>query len=282
MRILRDLLKEGISKLVMLSETPVLDANLLMQHVTKLDQHQLVTKDTNMLTEAQVKQFLALIKRRSQAEPIAYLIHKKPFLHHDFYVEPGVLIPRPDTELLVMTLHDYFGGQMYTFLEIGCGSGAIGISLLALNPQANGLAVDISDVALAVTQKNAQEIGVANRLSVLRSDVFEGVSPDTRYDVIVSNPPYIPTKDLGALMRDVKEFEPHLALDGGEDGLLFYKRICQQAPGYLKPNGLLAFEIGFDQGEAVAELMHKRGYKNVEVLKDLAGHHRVVTGLWRE
>ena len=184
-------------------------------------------------------------------------------------------MPRPDTEILVeQVLENLSGDQEPKILDMCTGSGCILLSILANCPKARGVGADLSEKALAVAEKNGRDLGIKARW--IHSDLFEKIQE--QYDVIVSNPPYIRTDVIQGLMEEVRLHEPYMALDGHEDGLYFYRKILAQAGDYLKPEGLLAFEIGYDQGEAVSSLMKARGYTQVQVIKDLAGLDRVVTG----
>ena len=192
-----------------------------------------------------------------------------------FFVNENVLIPRQDTEVLVeQVLSLSKGKENLKLLDMCTGSGCILLALLANLKQASGTGVDLSEKALEVAQRNGEELGI--EVSWVQSDLFDKVSGS--YDIIVSNPPYIETSVIEGLMDEVKLYEPRMALDGTEDGLFFYREITMQAGKYLKNNGILAFEIGYNQGKAVSEFMKENGYEEVQVLQDLAGLDRVVTG----
>ena len=200
----------------------------------------------------------------------------KPYFYGlRFYVDENVLAPRPDTEILVeQVLENLPEDQEMEILDLCTGSGCILLSILANRQNARGTGADLSEKALAVAERNGRDLGIKARW--LHGDLFEKIQG--QYDVIVSNPPYIRTDVIQGLMEEVRLHEPYMALDGHEDGLYFYRKIIVQAGGYLKPGGLLAFEIGYDQGEAVSSLMKEQGYRQVQVVKDLAGLDRVVTG----
>ena len=191
-------------------------------------------------------------------------------------VTPDVLVPRPETELLVECAAKLAGNiEKPELLDVGTGSGAIIVSLLDMLPNASGTAVDVSPGALKVAQHNAESIGVAQRLKFVRSDLYANLPQGAKFDVIISNPPYIPSADIGTLAADVKR-EPRLALDGGADGLKFYRRIIAGAPKYLNDNGFMAFEIGIHQGAPVADLCRQAGFSVVAVRHDYAGIERMV------
>ena len=222
------------------------------------------------------------VLRRAKHEPINYILGEKTFMRNVFKVTPATLVPRPETELLVESLVKaapllQADGEV-KILDIGTGSGAIIVSLLDYLPQAKGVGVDISVDALVVAKENAEQIGVKERCGFLRSDVFSRVPLEKKFDIIVSNPPYIPAADIAGLAQDVQR-EPHGALDGGEDGLDFYRRICAEAAEHLADDGLLAFEIGINQSEAVCRLCLEHGFKKAVVRKDYAGIDRMVFAL---
>lgn len=259
--------------------TPMLDAQWLLMRLLGWERHHLITRDTDPLDPQLWDQYQAWIFRRLKGEPVAYIIEEKPFMGLSFRVVPGVLIPRPDTELLVETVLSRLKGPVKV-AEIGTGSGAVIISILHTLEDAWGVGLEISEKAIEITEENAYSNHVHKRLEVRKSDCFSGVLPGERFDGLVSNPPYISKADMAKLMRDVGAFEPHLALYGGEDGLDFYRRITLEAPEYLVPGGYLFFEIGYDQAEAVLALMAERGFEDNVLLRDLANHPRVVFGRW--
>ena len=201
----------------------------------------------------------------------------------DFYVEEGVLIPRGDTEVLVEEVLKYIGEEeAISICDLCCGSGAIGISLAALR---NNIKVDLVDfypIPEKVTKKNIVKYNLEERTEFIKSDLLNKVIEDgKKYDILVSNPPYIADEVIDDLMEDVKDYEPHTALAGGEDGMDFYNIIVSESRKVLNENGILAFEIGHDQGYEVSELMSEKGYKDIRVIKDLVGHDRVVIGEWQ-
>ncbi len=222
-----------------------------------------------------IEAFRGAIKRRKAHEPLQYITNRADFYGRAFLVEPGVLIPRYDTETLIEACLPYLR-EGSRILDVCTGSGCILLTLL-LEGQTGieGIGVDISDTAIAVARENAARLGVQSA-ELLKSDLFEAV--EGQFDLIVSNPPYIRSDVIPTLSEEVREFEPHLALDGTEDGLAFYRRITEEAPQYLKAGACLAFEIGYDQGEAVAQLMQDHGFTEVRCLRDLGQLDRVVMG----
>ena len=220
--------------------------------------------------------YMMLINRRCTRMPLQYITGKAYFMGLEFKVTPAVLIPRFDTEILVEEVLKYVDDES-TILDMCTGSGCIGISLAALE-KCTVTAVDISEDALEIAKVNA-ESNHADTITFIQSDMFENVTGT--FDVIVSNPPYIPSKDVLELMPEVKEHEPTLALDGCEDGLFFYRILAEKASEFLNPEGLLIMEIGYDQAEAVKNLLVNNNFIGTRVIKDLAGHDRVVCG-WRK
>lgn len=258
-------------------ENPRLDAEVLLCAVLKCERINLYVDFERPLTENELAQFKQYVVRRAKHEPLAYILGEKAFMRNMFKVTPDTLVPRPETELLVESIvmaAEAVGGDV-KILDIGTGSGAIIVSLLDYLPQAKGVGVDISAGALTVAKENAVSIGVAERVGFLRSDVFSALPLDKKFDIIVSNPPYIPAGDIAGLAKDVQQ-EPIGALDGGADGLDFYRRITKEAPLHMVEDGLLAFEIGIYQGEAVAELCRQAGFGAVAIRKDYAGIERMV------
>ncbi len=257
-------------------ESPETDSGLLLMHVLHLNKTQLLLDNPEISPEAYA-QILELANRRLQGEPVRYLTGVCPFMDLEFYVNPATLIPRPDTEVLICTVSDYIARQArpLTLWDIGCGSGCIGITLASMHKDLTVMEIDISPMALETAKRTAKRYGLDDRIQFIHQDILKGM-PEGEPDIIVSNPPYIPTKDIDALQTEVKHFEPRSALDGGVDGLLFYRHIIRHAP--LAKKGLLAFEIGYDQGESVPSLMKADGYTDVTLQKDFAGNPRVVFG----
>lgn len=213
-----------------------------------------------------------LVNQRAGHIPLQYLVGTQEFMGLTFKVNENVLIPRQDTELLVENVADCLGNGERTVLDMCTGSGCIAVSIDRLSKDSKVTAVDISEKALEVAQEN-NRFNNAN-VTFIQSDLFTNVTG--RYDIIVSNPPYIRTDEIPKLMEEVKSHEPVMALDGMEDGLYFYKKICNEASDYLNDNGKIFFEIGYDQGYDVSEILRQNRFCNIEVLKDLSGNDRVV------
>ena len=272
--VIRNLLARGVAALkeANCTETPALDARLLLCRALGLDEKGFILRQNEEASCGEEAFFMNLVARRKTAEPVAYILGEKEFFGLSFLVDENVLIPRPDTEILVeWALANFKGGAV---LDIGTGSGCIAITLAKHFPKAKVFAADISPAALAVAQKNAARHGVD--VAFLQTDILHAF-PNGEFNLIVSNQPYIRPDVLKGLSPDVREFEPHGALAGGGDGLVFYRAICQNAPAHLAPGGLLAFEIGFDQANEVCALMEK-SFTGVTVVTDLAGCDRVVCG----
>ena len=263
-------------------ENPRLDAEVLLCAVLKCQRVKLYLDFDYPLTQEELDKMHAFVERRANFEPLAYIVGERAFMRNSFKVTPATLVPRPETELLVESLvkaAPYLRAEGdVKILDIGTGSGAIIVSLLDYLPKAVGVGVDISNEALAVAKENAEKIGVKERVALRQSDIFSRVPLEKKFDIIVSNPPYIPAADIAALDKDVQK-EPRGALDGGADGLDFYRRICAEAAEHLAADGLLAFEIGINQSAAVCELCLAHGFKKAVVRKDYAGIDRMVFAL---
>ncbi|WP_417383003.1 peptide chain release factor N(5)-glutamine methyltransferase [Gimesia sp.] len=262
------------------SDSPRLDTEVLLAHARNCERIRLYTNYEDVVTESERAMMRQLVQRRANSEPVAYLVGNREFFGLDFYVDKNVLVPRPDTETLVMELVDEAQKLTNPFiLDLCTGSGCIAISAAANCPNAKFLATDISEPALAIAQKNAESNDLSNQVDFLLSDCFEQITSGTLFDVIVSNPPYIPDAEIEQLEKDVRQHEPRLALSGGKDGLDFYRKIIQQAGGYLKDNGLLMLEFSPEQETDLLSLFKATGvYTDVRVKSDLAGRARVIIG----
>lgn len=256
--------------------TPRLDAAVLLCHVLGKDRGYLITHDQEQLAPAAGTEYREIVAKRAEGMPAAYLTGEKEFMSLSFAVNEHVLIPRGDTETLVEAVLEENELDAPQIADLCCGSGCIGVSLAYYILGAQVTLVDVSESAAEVAQQNAVRHGVASRCRFVCADLLcERVAG--QYDIVVSNPPYIETAEIAALERDVAEYEPRLALDGGADGLVFYRRLAQLAPAMLKPGGLLALEVGHKQAEAVMELLATDFYERKTVC-DLAGIRRVVMG----
>lgn len=277
--ILKDAFSEG-SKMLKLSniEAPVVTAGAMLCHVLGCDKAFLYSHDDYSLSKCEYDKYFEALKRRIDGEPLQYIIGSQEFMSLDFIVSPDVLIPRQDTEILVEAVIEFAKGKEHVnILDIGTGSGCIAISLAYFIKNSRVTGLDISKGALSIARKNAEKCEVSDRVTFIESNLFENVA-SRDFDIIVSNPPYIPRQDVDTLERQVKDFEPRSALDGGIDGLDFYRKIVKESIGYLKPKGLLAFEVGFDQAQDVIKIMED-SFDDLKTEKDLAGIERVVMGI---
>jgi release factor glutamine methyltransferase len=259
-------------------DAPRLTAELLLAHVLETSRVRLYTDLDRPLETGELAAFRALIERRSAGEPTQYLTGRREFYGHSFRVDPRVLIPRPETELLVEAVLRALPPDVEArVLELGAGSGCVAVSIALGNPRSRVLATELSAEALEVARANASALGVADRVEVRQGDLFQPLTSGDRFEVVVSNPPYITRAELLGLPADVR-CEPGLALDGGEDGLDVIRRIVTGARAWLAPGGLLALEIGDGQGPRVRSLLEAAGYGQVRIERDLARHDRMAFG----
>lgn len=273
---LRELLHYGRGRLkrAQIAEWSV-DAWYLLEHAAGCTRNEYLLRPDREITDAQKRLYEELTEKRSTHIPLQYLTGIQEFMGLSFYVNEHVLIPRQDTETLVEEAGRYLKPGMRV-LDLCTGSGCILLSILALHPGLAGVGADLSEEALFVAERNRECLKLD--AGFIKSDLFAQV--EGTFDRILSNPPYIPTGEIGTLMEEVREHEPHMALDGREDGLHFYRKITEQCPAYLKPGGMLFFEIGCDQAEAVRALMEET-FSGITVVRDLAGLDRVVYGTLR-
>lgn len=250
-----------------------LDARLLLEYICGTDRNELLVHGERRVSEEQEYRYRDIIKKRAKRIPLQYLTGYQEFMGLDFLVNESVLIPRQDTEILVeevlKNLRDGF-----SILDMCTGSGCILLSLLRYSNDCTGVGVDLSGEALEVAAQNAERLGIEAQW--LKSDLFDQVCGS--FEIVVSNPPYIRTDVIAGLEPEVRDHEPLSALDGASDGLSFYRRITADSTAYLKGGGMLFFEIGYDQAEAVRQLMERNGFLDVRVVKDYAGLDRVVFG----
>lgn len=264
-------------------DTYLLDAQLLLGMVLGKDKIYLITNRSKNVSIKDENEYLDLIEKRKKKMPIKYILGETEFMGLDFDVEEGVLIPRGDTEILVEELLSIIKeDDEIEVCDLCSGSGAIGISLAIYRKNIKVDEIDNFDIPEKVTKSNILKHALENRVKFIKSNLLENpIKEGKKYDVIVSNPPYIKASEIDNLMDDVKLYEPHTALDGGNDGLVFYRRIVEQSKLILKENGILAFEIGHDQGIDVRILMEESGFSNVKLVKDLAGLDRVLLGYFK-
>ena len=275
-----DALREGKMRLKAAGkEAYAFEAELLLEKAAGLNRTALFLRGEEVLSEEVLAIYEGFLQEREQGRPTQYILGEWEFMGLPFSVGEGVLIPRADTEVLVETILERQQKEsMKSILDIGTGSGCIPISLGHYGKFEHIMAVDISQKALGYATKNAHDNQI--KIDFYESDLFTDLPAEWKgnLDAIVSNPPYIPKKDIEELMTEVKDFEPMNALDGGEDGLDFYRAIVEQGRDWLKDGGWLFFEIGYDQGEDLRNLLHEFGYTEVEIRQDLAGLDRVALG----
>ncbi len=307
---LEKLLRLGADKLSKsgISEAD-LDARYLLLSVTGISPAMFLIRKNQEADGETEQRFEDLIQRRASRIPLQHILGTQEFMGLEFAVSPDVLIPRQDTETLVeRVLYDRKGIEgTPSLLDMCTGSGCIALSLAVLGDFGQVVAADISPKALIVAEENARRLlprhrnnredqgaagnerirehgkilnGRADRFQLLQSDLYENIPADMEFDIIVSNPPYIPSQDIRDLEPEVKDYEPRLALDGSADGLEFYRRLAAESGAYLKPGGRIYLEIGYDQGLAVSSLLRAAGFINIEIIKDIPGQDRVVAARW--
>ena len=252
------------------------EAASLLSFVTAKDRTFLISHAEDLLAENDLDRFREAIARRAEGEPLQYITGVQDFYGREFRVTPDVLIPRPETELLVEAALAVIAGVSGPLIcDVGTGSGCIAVTLLCERTDARAVAVDVSEAALAVAAHNAQLHGVVDRIELKTSDCFDGLD-SIAFDLIASNPPYVSSDALAGLQREVRDHEPLVALSPGADGLSVIRRLLQDGPAFLKPGGHLIMEIGFDQGEKVQELIDQEVWRLVEIRPDLQSIPRIV------
>lgn len=269
----KDLLKDaGIDQ-------PSIDARLMLEVAAGVTRTEIVTDPYRELSDEQVATLSDYLERRARREPVSHIIGRKGFWKILLQVNKNVLTPRPETEVIVDEVLKAFPETMaFSMLDLGVGSGTILLAVLAERPAAKGLGIDASSEALAVARENAANLDLNNRAALMHGDWTTGLGSDS-FDLVVSNPPYIPTEVIDTLEPEVRIHEPRLALDGGPDGLAAYRELAPQILRVLKPGGLFAVEIGYDQSQAVEALFREAGAQEVRTVKDLSTHDRVVLGV---
>ncbi|MDQ2086558.1 peptide chain release factor N(5)-glutamine methyltransferase [Herbivorax sp. ANBcel31] len=269
------------------NEAPAFEAGVMLCHVLKCKKTFLYAHDDYILSDEEYKEYIEIVSKRSKGTPLQYITGHQEFMSLDFKVTPDVLIPRQDTEILVESVLEYAKftkGKKIDVLDIGTGSGCISVCLAHYIKNSRVVALDISQKSLDVAKYNAEKNGVINKMDFVCGNIFKGLknifdSESNLFNIIVSNPPYIASGELDFLEKQVRDFEPLKALDGGEDGLDYYKFIIEEGRKFLKPQGVLAFEVGINQGKEVLNMM-KKNYSNVRVIKDLSGIERIVVGVF--
>ena len=265
-----------------------LEAGMLLAHLLNCERVDLYLDREREISREVEEKYIALIRRRCMGVPIQYIINRKEFMGLDFYVDERVLIPRADTECIVEYVIEYVKNlkvDTVDIIDVGTGSGAISISLayyLSNVPKAFVTAIDIDDGALDVARRNAAFYGLETRIRFIKSDMFSALDENEwgGFDILISNPPYIRTDDIEKLEKQVRDFEPRLALDGGKDGLCFYRRLAMEALPFLKDGSLWVVEVGHDQAHDVADILSKaKCYRDICFIKDLQGYDRGVAAI---
>lgn len=279
MKTINQHLAEALRTLTPVSDTAGLDATVLMAHATGMGRIDIITHGDDLLDESKSELFNQLVKRREKHEPIAYITGQKEFWGLAFEVEKGILIPRPDTETIIATLMTLIPNSdiQGTVADLGTGSGAIIISLLSEFKNMQGFATDTNPLALKISHRNAKTHKVDDRLTLLEGRWAEPLEEEV--NIIISNPPYIPSKEVKKLMPDVQNYEPGNALDGGKDGLNCYRELIPSAYKKLTHGGLLVLETGYDQHPAIYKLLEGDEWKEVQSFQDLGKRDRVIVAL---
>lgn len=272
---IKDLILKGIKSLSDREYTnPIFEARYILSKILEVDVSYILAYPEKEVSQNNIEKYEKVLERRKKGEPLQYIFQECEFMGIKIFLKEGVLIPRPDTEISVEKIIDISKEkESIKILEIGSGSGAVSLSLAKNLEHSKIDAVDISEIALEVTRENVKRNKLSN-INVFYSNLFSNVNE--KYDIIYSNPPYIPTRDIDELQVEVKSYEPMLALDGGNDGLDFYRLIIKEAMNFLEKEGYLIFEIGYNQGKDVSDLLSEQGYEVLEVVKDLSGKDRVV------
>lgn len=253
-----------------------IDAQIFMMKAVNMSKTEILINPEYELNEEQLADFRNMVEKRKSGIPSQYIIGKCEFMGYDFFVDENVLIPRADTEVLVEKVLEFSKENNFkNILDMCTGSGCIAISLV-LNGIEKAVGADISKGALNIAEKNAEYNNVKNKTEFIHSNLFENIGGV--FDAIVSNPPYIPREDIKSLMREVKDHEPLSALDGGDDGLDFYRKITEESRKYLKSGGMLFYEIGYNQSKDLHNIMEENGFEKITTVKDYAGLDRVVFG----
>jgi release factor glutamine methyltransferase len=265
------------------SPSPRLDAELLLASALGMDRIRLIIESERLLDDGELARARALIVRRRNGEPVAYILRRREFFGLPFAVDRRALVPRPDTEPLVeVAIERTRERSMYgRALDLCTGSGCVALAFARSRPTWRVTGTDISEDAVHLAWENTERLGVAHALRFLTGDLYTPVRGE-RFELITANPPYIPTGELAGLDRDVRDFEPRLALDGGTDGLSLELAVVAGAPAHLIAGGILAVEVGHDQASRVAEAFERAGFSEVQRRRDYGGHERVVSGRWTE
>ena len=255
-------------------KTHVLDSELILSDILKLQKEKLIINSDHTVSEKVINNFNKLILRRTKKEPIAYILNKREFWSKDFFVNQNTLIPRPETELLCEQLIKIFKGKSINFLDIGTGTGCILLTILSEINEAKGIGLDISKKAIDVAKRNSKNLNLTSRAKFFTRSLEEIYG--YKFDLVVSNPPYIKSIDLKNLQEDVRKFEPKIALDGGKEGLDVIKKVIYKSKTILKKLGLLALEIGHGQHYKVSQILKKQGFKEELLIRDYRNNVRCI------
>lgn len=261
-------------------ESAMLDSQLLLSKAIKKDKLYVMVNRNEQIDDSKLKEFVKMVQIRSKYMPVKYILGHSEFMGIDFNIRQGVLIPRPDTEILAEDALKEIDKNSYKIIcDVCTGSGAIGMSIASLNKNVTCDCLDISEDALDIARENLIKLGISEKVKVIKSDLLEvPISNCKKYDVVISNPPYIEKSEIGKLDDSVKKYEPYIALCGGDDGLDFYRNITMQSLKVLNNNGMLIYEIGYNQKDDVINIMKNAGFSEISFLKDLSGNDRVVKG----
>lgn len=270
---IKETLKQGNEKLKNAQDKPILMSRLILQFVLKKEREYLVMHDDEKITSEEYNKFIECVEKLNSGKPIQYITNAQEFMKLNFYVDENVLVPQPDTEILVENVLEIINDKKVEVLDLCTGSGAIAVSIAKYSKNAKVCATDISEAALKIAEMNSKNNNT--QIEFILSDMFENLKSG-KFDFIVSNPPYIRTAEIEALSNEVQN-EPHLALDGGQDGLDFYSIIINEGYKYLNENGYICLEIGYDQKNEVLNLINTSGkYTDIKCYKDLGGNDRVI------
>lgn len=283
---INELLKLGVKELGKREYLdPISESIIILSYLQNVDKSYIYTHGNEEVNREIVDKFLDFIEKRKEGWPLSYILKEKEFYGLNFYIEEGVLVPRPDTEILVEWIinkvNEEFKNEYLDIVELGTGSGCIALTLAYYLENIKIFAVDIDDKALKVAKINRDKFKLNNKVKFYKGDLFNGIKTlqlEGKVDIIVSNPPYIPTEDISKLQIEVRKHEPKNALDGGESGFSYYEKIVPDSKEYLKREGILAVEIGYNQGIYVKRLFNENGFKDIYIIKDFQGLDRVVVG----
>ena len=254
--------------------TPLLDSEVIISEIVKIDREKLIYNEKKTISSNEIKEFFEKIKRRSTCEPVAYVLNKKPFWKNNFYVNKYTLIPRPETELMVERVLTHYRFKNLFILDVGTGSGCIILSILKDLKNSYGIGIDTCKNAIKIANKNAKILKIESRVKFYHKSISARIN--NRFDLIISNPPYVRSLSIKKLSNDIKKFEPKIALDGGNDGLDVIKKVIYKSKYILKKNGLLALEVGNGQYRKVSKVLECSGFREKFLIKDYNNNVRCI------